>query len=100
MVRRHGSQSPVSCQSPRGIFAAPVPCKQPTAWEGPEGDVPHPRVNRLEPDVLAGPAAGDVHPRVLPPTAPVGTAVADVDTVGVRKGWAVIGHLTRRGGIA
>ncbi len=60
-----------------------MPFKQPTALEGPEVDVPHTLVNLLEPDVLAGTADGDVNPLVIPPNAPVGTDVADFETVGV-----------------
>jgi hypothetical protein len=47
--------------------------------------VPHTLVNFLEPDVLAGTADGDVHPLAMPPNAPVGTDVADFETVGGLK---------------
>jgi hypothetical protein len=95
MVRRHGSPSPVSFQSTIGIFDAPMPFQQPTACEGPEVDVPHTIVNCLEPDVLAGTADGDVHPLAIPPHAPVGTDVADCDTVEVLKWQQFTGQLTR-----
>jgi hypothetical protein len=77
-----------------------MPFTQPTAFEGPEGDVPHTLVNVFEPDVLAGTAAGDVNPLAMPPEAPVGTDVADFETVGVLKGRRCIGQLTRRGYLA
>lgn len=99
-VRRQGSQSPVSCASTRGILDAQMPFQQPTACEGPAEDVPHPLVNGFEPDVLAGPADGDVHPLARPPHAPVGTDVADLETVGVLKWRQCIGQLTRRGCLA
>jgi hypothetical protein len=77
-----------------------MPLKQPTACEGPEGDVPPTLVNRLEPDVLAGTADGDVHPLVIPLYAPVGTDVADFETVGVLKWRQCVRPLTQRGCLA
>ena len=77
-----------------------MPFKQPTAREGPAGDVPHTRLNFFEAAVLAGTAEGDVNPRTIPPKAPVGTDIADFETVGVLKWPQVLGQLTRRGGLA
>jgi hypothetical protein len=77
-----------------------MPFQQPTACEGPAGDVPHTLGNRLEPDGLAGPADGDVNPLVIPPNAPVGTDVADCATVGVLKWRQCVRPLTRRGCLA
>jgi hypothetical protein len=85
----------VSFQSTIGIFDAQMPFKQPTEFEGPEVDVPHTIVNLLAPDVLAGTADGDVNPLAISPNAPVGTDVADFETVGVPKGRQFTGQLTR-----
>jgi hypothetical protein len=75
----------VSCEATIGIYDAPVSFEQPTEFEGPAVDVPHPISNLLEPDVLAGTADRDVHPLTTPPNAYVGTDVADFETVRVLK---------------
>jgi hypothetical protein len=90
----------VSFQSTIGIFDTPMPFKQPTEVEGCAVDVPPTLGNLLEPDGLAGPAAGDVHPLGIPPKAPVGTDGADFETVGVLKWRQLVRPLTRRGGLA
>jgi hypothetical protein len=77
-----------------------MPFKQPTQFEGPEVDVLHSLINFFEPDVLAGTADGDVNPLAIPPNAPVGTDIADFETVGVLKWRQFMGQLTRRGCIA
>jgi hypothetical protein len=48
-----GSQSPVSCESPRGIFEAHVSFEQPAACAGSEGDIPDAIVDVLEAEVFA-----------------------------------------------
>jgi hypothetical protein len=77
-----------------------MPCTQPTAGEGPAGDVPHPSGHRLAPDGLAGTADGDVTPRVLAPQAPVGPDVAAVEPVGGLPWRPCVRPRPRRGGLA
>jgi hypothetical protein len=53
MVRRHGSPSPVSCESTIGIFDAQVAFEQPAECERAEGDIPDAIVDVLEADIFA-----------------------------------------------
>jgi hypothetical protein len=51
MVRRHGSQSPVSCESTRGIFNAHAAFEPPAACEWSEVDIPDAIIDFLEADI-------------------------------------------------
>ena len=53
MVRRHGSQSPVSSESTIGIFDAHVAFEEPAEFEGAEGDIPNAIVNFFEADLCS-----------------------------------------------
>jgi hypothetical protein len=53
MVRRQGSQSPVSCESPVGIFDAHMSFEQATEFEGSEVNIPDPIVDVLEADTCS-----------------------------------------------
>ena len=53
IVRRHGSQSPVSLKSTIGILDAHGSCQQPAEFERADGDMPDAIVNVLEADIFA-----------------------------------------------
>jgi hypothetical protein len=53
MVRRHGSQSPVSLESTIDIFDAHVSCEQPAKCERAEVDIPDAIVDFFEADLFA-----------------------------------------------
>jgi hypothetical protein len=73
MVRRHGSPSPASCESPIGVFDAPVTCEQPPEFEGATVHIPDPIVKVVEADIFSDADVCDVDPLMgchrMPPLA-------------------------------
>ena len=77
----------MSCESTRGIFDSHVAFKQPTACEGPAGDMPDAIVDVLEAAIFPDAGDGNVDPLTVLTDATVGADVAHLEAVGILERW-------------
>jgi hypothetical protein len=75
IVRRHGSQSPLSCESTIGIFDAYVSFEPAAERKRPEVDVPRPIADRFEADISTGAGDRDIHSLPIPTDAAISADV-------------------------